>query len=119
LDEIQASRRSLHLKGTVVGGNKGESYAVISDSKAAEGEVYRLNDLLQNARIVEILPDRVILEAEGKYEAIAISYELGLNDPGDDRKYAISTEHPKGQTAPPPTVRGRGTARETRRLPGR
>lgn len=84
--EIPVSRRSLSLKGTVVGRNN-ESYAVISEAKAPEGDVYRVNDMLQNARILEILPDRVILEADGKQEVLVITYDLnteGQNAPAGE-----------------------------------
>ncbi|PKN64666.1 MAG: hypothetical protein CVU57_13840 [Deltaproteobacteria bacterium HGW-Deltaproteobacteria-15] len=81
--EIPVSRRNFSLKGTVVGRNN-DSYAVISEARAPEGDVFRVNDMLQNARILEILPDRVILEADGKQEVLVITYDLnteGQNAP--------------------------------------
>ncbi len=77
VEEIPVSRRSLHLKGTVVG-RENNSYAVIVDGRNPEGEVFRVNDMLHNARILEILPDRVILESEGKQEALVLTYELDM-----------------------------------------
>jgi len=77
--EIPVSRRSLSLKGTVVGRNN-DSYAVISEARAPEGDVFRVNDMLQNARILEILTDRVILEADGKQEVLIITYELDAEE---------------------------------------
>jgi hypothetical protein len=46
-----------------------------------------VNDLFQNARILEILPDTVILEAEGKQEVLIITYEFdqeGKAGPGGE-----------------------------------
>jgi len=75
VEEVPVSRRSLYLKGTVVGRDS-NSFAVISEGQNVEGDVFRVNDQIHNARVLQILKDRVILESEGKQEALILTYEL-------------------------------------------
>ncbi len=79
IEEVPVSHRSLYLKGTVFGRDT-KFYAVIADGKGMEGDVFRVNDLLQNARVLQILPDRVILVSEGKQEALILTYDLNAEE---------------------------------------
>ncbi len=74
-EEIKVTRLNLELMGTVVG-REGDSYAVIAQGRAPEGEVYRVNDTIQNSRLLEILEDRVILDVDGEKQALVIEYDL-------------------------------------------
>ena len=75
-EEIEVTRLNLELMGTAVG-EAGDSYAVIARGRAPEGEVYRVDDMVQNARLLEILEDRVILEVNGDKQALVLQYEMG------------------------------------------
>ncbi|MBW1861074.1 MAG: hypothetical protein JRJ02_01710 [Deltaproteobacteria bacterium] len=72
--EVKVSDLDLKLKGTVIGQNR-ESCAVIFDGSTKKEDFYYLNNFVQDARIVRILSDKVILSKEGKEEALVMSYE--------------------------------------------
>jgi type II secretory pathway component PulC len=72
--EVKATELDLRLMGTVVGENR-ESYAIIWDGSTNEEDLYYRDHFIQRARIVKILPDRVILEKDGSEEALILSYE--------------------------------------------
>lgn len=72
--EVKITEMDLTLRGTVVGENE-ESYAIILDGSANKEELYYLNNFVQGARIVRIMPDRVILNKNGAQEALVLSYE--------------------------------------------
>ena len=72
--EVKISDLDLKLKGTVIGQNQ-ESCAVIFDGSTKKEDYYYLNNFIQDARIVRILSDKVILSKEGKEEALVMSYE--------------------------------------------
>ncbi|RJR42025.1 MAG: hypothetical protein C4576_16800 [Desulfobacteraceae bacterium] len=113
--EIPVSRRNLSLRGTVVGRDN-NSYAVISESRSPEGEVFRVNDLLQNARILEILPDRVILEAEGKQEVLIITFDLKTEGNGTAPE---RQKPPSGAAVSPQSQRPSPGKPDRSRLPGK
>ena len=64
----------LTLKGTVIGGRQ-NSFAIIEDGTTMKEELYSLNDFVQGARIVEILPDQVILNLRGSKETLIMTKE--------------------------------------------
>ena len=67
--EIKATELNLELKGTVVGDGK-DSYAFILDRGSRKEEVYYANDFVMGARIVRIVKGRVILNVDGREEAL-------------------------------------------------
>jgi type II secretory pathway component PulC len=69
---LKVTDLNLTLKGTAVG-DKGSSYAIILDGSTNEEDLYRMNDSVQGARIVDILSDRVILNLRGVNEALMIT----------------------------------------------
>jgi len=68
---IQVTERNLQLKGTVVGEGP-KSYAVIVDHDSSKEDVYFLDDFVMGARIARILKNRVILDSNGKEEALLL-----------------------------------------------
>ncbi|MDD5207605.1 MAG: type II secretion system protein N [Desulfobacterales bacterium] len=73
-EKIEVTRLNLKLKGVVVR-KSGDSFAVITDPKTKRDEIYYQNDTLQNARIVKILPDHVVLEVGNRKEALLLFAE--------------------------------------------
>ncbi len=65
---------NLKLKGTVVGENK-DSYAVILDGTKKKEELYYLNGIIQGARIVRILTDRVVFDLGGNRESLMMTID--------------------------------------------
>lgn len=72
--EIQVTKLNLELRGTIVGENE-ESFAIIWDRDTRKQDLYSLNDFVQEARIIEIMLDRVTLSLEGRKEALIMSYD--------------------------------------------
>jgi type II secretory pathway component PulC len=70
----KVTKLDLTLKGTVIGGRR-HSFAIIEDGTTMKEELYALNDFVQGARIVEILPDQVILNLKGSKETLIMTKE--------------------------------------------
>ena len=70
----------LFLKGTVVGGPKG-SFAVIRDEALKKEDLYHVNDYVKKARIVDILPDRVILRLNGREAPLLLTEKISAPAP--------------------------------------
>jgi type II secretory pathway component PulC len=68
-EEVKVTELNLELKGTVVGDGK-DSYAFIQDRGSRKEEVYYVNDFVMGAQIVRIMKGRVILNVDGKEEAL-------------------------------------------------
>ena len=68
---VKLTDLNLKLKGTVVG-DRSNSFAIIWDGSTNKEELYHVDDLVQNAKIVNILSDRVILNLKGVEEALII-----------------------------------------------
>jgi type II secretory pathway component PulC len=68
-EEIKVTELNLDLKGTVVGDGK-DSYAVIMDRGSRKEEVYYINDFVMGVQILRIMKGRVILDVDGKEEAL-------------------------------------------------
>lgn len=64
---------NLKLVGTVVG-NGDHTYAVIEDLGTKRQELYRLGDLVHEARVVEVTRNRVVLDNRGRQEEL-LSFE--------------------------------------------
>jgi general secretion pathway protein C len=68
-EDIKVTELDLDLKGTVVGDGK-DSYAFILDRGSRKEEVYYAKDYVMGARIVRIMKGRVILNVDGREEAL-------------------------------------------------
>jgi general secretion pathway protein C len=64
---------NLKLVGTVVG-NGDHTYAVIEDLGTKRQELYRLGDMVRDARVVEVTRNRVVLDNRGRREEL-LSFE--------------------------------------------
>jgi len=73
-EEVKVTELNLELKGTVVGDGK-DSYAFILDRGSRKEEVYYANDYVMGAQIVRIMKGRVILNVDGKEEALLMMDE--------------------------------------------
>lgn len=111
--KIEVTKLNLKLKGVVVRKN-GNSFAVISDPKTKKDEIYYQNDQLQNARIMKILSDHVILEVGSRREALLLFAE---NDHPEGGKKAGKGEirQPVKGAVGTTAASGRGPVRK---LPG-
>jgi len=74
---VKRENIDLELMGTVVG-DKGDSFAIIMEKSKRYQEIYALYDFIGDARIVQILTDRVVLEGNGSQEILEMSYERGV-----------------------------------------
>jgi general secretion pathway protein C len=72
--EIKVTELNLELKGTVVGEGRG-SYAVILDRESDKEDVYFQDDFLLGARIAGITKNKVILDLNGREEALLMTDE--------------------------------------------
>ena len=68
-EEVKVTELNLELKGTVVSDGK-DSYAFILERGSRKEEVYYANDFVMGARIVRIMKGRVILNVDGREEAL-------------------------------------------------
>jgi general secretion pathway protein C len=70
-----STRQPINLKlvGTVVG-NSAQTYAVIEDVSAKRQELYRLGDLVKEAKVIEITRNRVVIDHRGRREEL-LSFE--------------------------------------------
>jgi type II secretory pathway component PulC len=68
-EEIKVTDLNLELKGTVLGEGK-DSYAFILERGSRKEEVYYVNDFVMGAQILRIMKGRVILNVDGKEEAL-------------------------------------------------
>ncbi len=68
-EEIKVTDLNIELKGTVMGDGKG-SHAFIMDKGSRKEEVYYANDYVMGAQIVKIVKGRVILNVQGREEAL-------------------------------------------------
>jgi len=72
--DIKVTELNLQLKGTVVGEGR-SSYAVIVDHDSGKEEVYFQDDFVLGARITRITRSKVILDLNGKEEALLMTDE--------------------------------------------
>jgi general secretion pathway protein C len=73
--DIQATQLQLKLAGTVTGADN-TRFAIIEDlSQRGTQAVYQIGDAIQNALIVEIRPECVVLDKGGQYESLCFQYD--------------------------------------------
>lgn len=72
--DIKVTELNLQLKGTVVGEGR-SSYAVIVDHDSGKEDVYFQDDFVLGARIARITKSKVILDLNGKEEALLMTDE--------------------------------------------
>jgi type II secretory pathway component PulC len=72
--DIKVTELNLELKGTVVGEGR-SSYAVIVDHDSGKEDVYFQDDFVLGARITGITRSKVILDRNGKEEALLMTAE--------------------------------------------
>jgi type II secretory pathway component PulC len=68
-EEIKVTELNIELKGTVVGEGK-DSYAFILDRGSKKEDAYYVNDFVMGSQILRIMKGRVILNVDGKEEAL-------------------------------------------------
>jgi general secretion pathway protein C len=83
---------TLKLVGTVVGSAE-HTYAVIEDLSTKKQELYRLGDLIREAKILEITRQRVLLESRGRREELLSFQQLESASPA-------AAPSPAGETSP-------------------
>ncbi len=77
----RATKLELKLAGTVVGADN-QRYAIIEDLKNRGAQaLYQVGDVIQQARIIEIRPDCMVLDKDGAYESLCFEENLGANQP--------------------------------------
>ncbi|PID71807.1 MAG: hypothetical protein CSB34_05310 [Desulfobulbus propionicus] len=75
-EELEETTLKLVLLGTVVG-TKEDARAIIVDEKKKKQDLYRIGDLIQNARVEKISRGKVTLNVNGKIEALTIKDRKG------------------------------------------
>jgi general secretion pathway protein C len=103
-EEIKVTDLNLELKGTVVGDGK-ESYAFILDRGSRKEEVYYANDYVMGAQILRIMKGRVILNVDGREEALLMTDESrtlpemgALEEKADAEAVKPAEQRPAGTT---------------------
>jgi type II secretory pathway component PulC len=105
-DEIKVTGLNLELKGTVVGDGK-DFYAFIMDRGSRKEEVYYVNDFVMGAQILRIMKGRVILNVDGREEALLMVEESRtLPEMGtSEEKVSAKALKPAEQKSSPQGVR--------------
>jgi general secretion pathway protein C len=110
-EEIKVTELNLELKGTVVGDGK-ESYAFILDRGSKKEDAYYVNDFVMGAQILRIMKGRVILNVDGKEEALLMldeSRTLPEMGSGEEKSEAEAVkpaeQRPASQGITPPQRR--------------
>ncbi len=75
-EEVRATDLNLRLHGTVIGRDR-PSYAIIGREREKQQELYFEDDYVNDARILRILPDRVIIDRSGERQALLLHPESG------------------------------------------
>ncbi len=89
---------NLKLVGTVVG-SPDYTYAVIEDLNAKRQDLYRVGDLVREAKLVEIARNRVVLDNRGRREEL-LSFEKA--EPTAAPPEPAARQQPPPRRAPPP-----------------
>jgi type II secretory pathway component PulC len=110
-EEIKVTDLNLELKGTVVGDGK-DSYAFILDRGSKKEDAYYVNDFVMGAQILRIMKGRVILNVDGKEEALLMldeSRTLPEMGPAEEKAGAEAVkpagQRPASQGSTPPQRR--------------
>jgi general secretion pathway protein C len=110
-EEIKVTDLNLELKGTVVGEGK-DSYAFILDRGSKKEDAYYVNDFVMGSQILRIMKGRVILNVDGREEALLMldeSRTLPEMGSAEEKPGAESVkpaeQRPSSQGATPPQRR--------------
>ncbi|WP_319550501.1 type II secretion system protein N [Desulfogranum marinum] len=79
-EDHEETSLKLVLLGTVVG-DETDARAIIIDEKEKKQDLFRIGDSVQNARIRKIVRGKVILEVDGRTEALTIQERKGGGSP--------------------------------------
>lgn len=96
-EDIDITRLNVRLMGTMVGDRN--AYAVIADGRTRKEDIYRVGDPLQNTVIADIRTDRVILDVDGRKEALVLFPEDAAGKEGVASP-APARRAPRGRPAP-------------------
>ncbi|WP_457576468.1 type II secretion system protein N [Desulfomarina sp.] len=81
LEELEATRLNIVLKGTIHGAKEQETRAVILDGSTAKQNLYQQGDFVQGAMIRKIMRGKVVLSHNGKDEILEMSETAGSPEP--------------------------------------
>jgi general secretion pathway protein C len=90
---------NLKLVGTVVG-NGDHTYAVIEDLGTKRQDLYRLGDMIRDARVVEVTRNRVVLDNRGRREEL-LSFEKTDTPPPSTATRQPAGRQPSAPRRPP------------------
>lgn len=100
--DLAKTSLDVRLRGTAVR-DGGASFAVVEDKRARKEDLYRVGDMiLGEAKVIQILEDRVVVLRDGKKESLELFVEEG------EKKKPPSTT---ASSKRPPTVLGSGVRR--------
>ena len=91
ISQLALAQLGIRLLGTVAG-DQMVSFAVLEDSKTGQQDIYRIGDTIQQARLEEILPNRVVVVFQGEHCALDVALTEGRTMP-EDGVVAQTTEH--------------------------
>jgi general secretion pathway protein C len=75
LSNIKKSRRNLKLLGTITGlGSR--NFAIIEDTTKRKQDLYRVDDVVNNATIVKIFRNKVVIDVNGIEEILEVSEQV-------------------------------------------
>jgi type II secretory pathway component PulC len=110
-EDVKVTELNLELKGTVVGDGK-VSYAFILDRGSRKEEVYYANDYVMGAQILRIMKGRVILNVDGREEALLMLDESrtlpemgSAEEKAGEEAVRPAEQRPSSQGATPPQRR--------------
>ena len=92
ISQLALAQLGIKLLGTVAG-DQAVSFAVLEDSKTGQQDIYRIGDTIQEARLEEILPNRVVVVFQGEHCTLDVALTDGRTMP-EDGVVAQSTEQP-------------------------
>ena len=80
VDALAETRLRLKLWGTISGGGKDYSWAIIEDEKIRKQNLYKVGDTVQDAEIKLVLRDRVVVHYKGQDEVLLMEKDKGAID---------------------------------------
>jgi ankyrin repeat protein len=85
INDTASSKTSLNLRlwGTITGNNI-SAFAIIEDTTTGEHKLYKAGDAIQNATVVMILRQKVVLRIDDRLELLAIESSRPGADAGDN-----------------------------------
>ena len=70
--EVQADKADFKLKGTIIGQKADLSYAVLEEAKSRKQKLFRVGDMVGEAKLVQINAGEVLLQENGKLQRLTI-----------------------------------------------